>query len=515
MTSGLRSRRGGARVVYESPLRKRAPGTPFLTQSLPRPRRGLIALALGAIVLVAIGNFLWQLGTPNFFADEVLSIWNATPSLSHVITAVNKTETNPWTYFLLLHGYLGYTGAQSEVATRISSVIGGIALVPAVFWLASAFLRRWAALGAAALCALAPLVLTYAQEVRGYIFVMLAVAVATAATIRAVDRQGARNRLLVAGAVGAIAALWLHYFAVLVIGPLCVWLLRQPSLSRRQRGIFVAACALGGALTVPMFIEQLKSAAGLAGLASLKWWTAAAVIGTPFDGRFENVPTAIRIIGVVVAVVSILRLLSYDSHSVRHSQLLGVLALVPIVAIVIAGAVGQDVVSTRYSALAAPIEIVAIVAAIATFRALPAIALSAATAFLVVWGLAVSHSKAGFYPPSKQVMAYIGRHRQPGDLVALTVRLGVNWPFEYYGWRSLHPPPRYIVPHDTRDLLAALHNKRRMWFISMLGVGKPSDRAWLTYVNQRLGPYGYRPLYFHKWTTAERTFTYLAVPSGS
>jgi mannosyltransferase len=513
MTSGLSSRTS-TRVVYESPLRRRGSGTPFLAQSALRPRKRRTPWALAAILLLAAGNFLWQLATPSYFADEVLSIWNVTPSsLGHVITAVNKTETNPWTYFLFLHAWLKNTGTQDESVMRLSSVIVGLALVAAVYWLARVFLSQRAALTAAALCAFSPIVLQYAQEVRGYIFAMLALALAPAATIGALDRQTARGRLLLIGALTAALALWLHYFAVLVIGPLCVWLLLQVGLSRLQRGLFVAICAIAGAATIPLFVEQFNNAGGLNGVAALKWSTAAAVVGTPFDGRFPHLPVAVRVLGVIIGVVSLLRLFMYTGPALRHTRLLGTLGLVPVATLLVLGIFGVDVVATRYSTLAAPIEIVVIVAAIATFRAPAAIALAAATALVAAWGIGVSHSLAGFNPPARQVMTYIGRHRQVGDIVALSMRQGVHWPFQYYGRRLIHPQPAYINPGDSRTLVNVLHERRPVWIVNLLPANKYTHRALRRLARRRLRPFGYRPLAFHTVTTSATAIIYLAVPA--
>jgi 4-amino-4-deoxy-L-arabinose transferase-like glycosyltransferase len=514
MTSGLRSR-AETRVVYESPLRRRVAGTPFLAESAHRPRRRRAPFALAGILLLAAANFLWQLATPSYFADEVLSIWNVTPSsLSHVITSVNKTEANPWTYFLFLHAWLKNTGTQDEWVMRLSSVIVGLALVAAVYWLARAFLSQRAALAAAALCAFSPVVLQYAQEVRGYIFVMLAVPLAVAATIRAVDRHTARNALLLVGALAAVSAMLLHYFAVLVIAPLCIWLLLQRSLPRLQRGLYVAVCAIAGGLTIPLFVEQYNNAGGLAGVASLKWSTAAAVVGTPFDGRFPQLPVALRILGVVVAVVSVLRLLKYTGPALRHARLLGTLGLVPLATLLVLGVFGVDVVATRYSALAAPIEIVVILAAIATFSAPAAIALAAATALVAAWGIAASHSLEGFYPPAKQTMTYIGRHRQVGDIVALSMRQGVHWAFQYYGRRLIHPQPPYINPGDSRTLITVLRQRRRVWIVNLLPANEYTHRALRRLATRRLRPFGYRPLSFHTVTTSATAIIYLAAPAA-
>ena len=167
------------------------------------------------ILLGAAGNFLWQLGSSSYFTDEAFSVMHSLPSFGTMFSRVAHTETTPWTYFLFLHEWLIRTGTQAEWVTRLPSAMAGVALVGAVYWMAGAFVGRRVALGAAALCAISPLIQCYAQETRVYVFVMLAAVLSVGATVRACHRPEGRTRLLILGAASAVFAMWLHYTAFL------------------------------------------------------------------------------------------------------------------------------------------------------------------------------------------------------------------------------------------------------------------------------------------------------------
>ncbi len=471
----------------------------------PGGRDRAVKGALGAILLLGAANFVWQLGAINYFADEVLSIWNTTPSLSHVIAQVNRTESNPWTYFVLLHEWLGHTGAGREWSTRLPSVLAGIALIAAVFWLARALLPRAAALGAAALTAISPLVLQYAQQVRMYVFVMLAVTLAAGAAIRAPGQPERRKRLLVLGSVASVAALWLHYFAVLVIGPLCVWVAVQHSLTRRQRIAFLATSMVAELLTLPVFIEQSHNTGGLHGIADLSLTNVLYVLGSPFGGRF-NSPTWLQVAGAAVVVLACVRLASADRG------LLAALALVPVALLIAIGIGGKPVVSTRYSSVGVTLIIVAVAAAVATLPKTGALLASLVTVFLATYGTLISHSKPGFYPESEQIMAYISRHRQPADSVAFGLRQGIQWPFEYYGTREMHPPPSYIEPGDLKHLDQAFRRRQRVWLITQAPPRHYTRSMLIRSGTLFVQSYGYRVADARSWTTAFSYIASLAVP---
>lgn len=101
-------------------------------------------------------------------------------------------------------------------ALRGTSAVLGVLLIPAVFWLARELLEdRKAAWIAAALVAVSPLHLLYAQEARQYALWTVLVAAASAAFLRALRRCDASGWVLYA--VLAAVGLWSHALTVLAL----------------------------------------------------------------------------------------------------------------------------------------------------------------------------------------------------------------------------------------------------------------------------------------------------------
>src|SRR5436305_11641260 len=262
-------------------------------------------LALPAILLLAAANFFWQLGSSSYFVDEAFSVMHSLPAIHTLFHQVAHTETTPYTYFLFLHEWMIRTGSQAEWVTRLPSAAAGVGLVGAVYWMARAFVTRWVALAAAALCAISPLIQSYAQETRVYIFLLLALVIMVGATVRACQRVEGRTGLLTLGAVTAFLAMWLHYTAIAVILPLAVWVATRSALSRRARGAFIAVCVLGVGTVMPLLLEQYSIFPnGGAINGQINWNNAISVIGTPLGARVGT-PVSVRtVFGAVVVLVA-------------------------------------------------------------------------------------------------------------------------------------------------------------------------------------------------------------------
>ena len=217
------------------------------------------------------------------------------PSLVATLRALVHHENTPPLWYVLIWGWSRIFGT-GEVALRLPSALAGIATVALAWGIGqqmagrigdaseasvSLFGRR-VAIATAALVAINPLFVWYSQEARAYgLFVALA-ALAMWCWLRA-DAEPTRGRLA-AFAVSGAAALATHYFAVFLLAPMCLWLLRprktaqhgapsastpaagtvpasRPRALRRSpppRGAFAAVAAIGlvGAALVPLALAQ-------------------------------------------------------------------------------------------------------------------------------------------------------------------------------------------------------------------------------------------------------------------
>jgi 4-amino-4-deoxy-L-arabinose transferase-like glycosyltransferase len=291
-------------------------------------------LVLPAILVLAAANFFWQLGSSSYFIDEAFSVMHSLPAIHTLLDRVAHTETTPYTYFLFLHEWMIRAGSQAEWVTRLPSAVAGVGVIGAVYWMAGAFVGRAVALGAAALCAISPLIQSYAQETRVYIFLILALVLSVGATVRACQQPERRTVLLTLGAVMAFLAIWLHYTAVGVIAPLAVWLGTRSELSRRARVAFIAVCVVGVGTVMPLLVEQYSIFPnGGAINGAINWNNAVSVIGTPFGARVGTPLDARTVTGAIVVLVSLAVLLRRRRRPVAERGLLVAIASVGILGI--------------------------------------------------------------------------------------------------------------------------------------------------------------------------------------
>ena len=235
--------------------------TPTASLALPANRRGGARArpsrrcsALAALVYLA------GLGRSSLFIDEIVQLERVAPRpRRRSARRCSGAEVTPPLYYVLLHAWTRRSPARSRECDAAAAVARSPASAssPPSIWLGTVVADRRAGLIAGLLAALSPLVLQYAQEVRAYIFVMLAVTIAAAAADPA--HAGARAPPLARRSRSprrAVAVL-LHYTAVLVLAPLAVWLLRQPRVSPAQRLAVGAAFALPLLALLPLLPIQL------------------------------------------------------------------------------------------------------------------------------------------------------------------------------------------------------------------------------------------------------------------
>lgn len=441
--------------------------------AVPRAPEGAFApllaraesVALPGILLVAGLNFFWQLGASSYFVDEAFSVMHSLPSLHRLIHLVNTTETTPYTYFLFLHEWLRRTGSQAEWVTRFPSAVAGVLLVAAVYWMAQAFVRRRVALGAAGLAALSPLIQSYAQETRVYIFLLLAVTISVGATVRAVKTTDRRVLLLTIGALSMFLSIWLHYIAVSVLLPLTLWVATRSELSRRQRAGFIAAGIAGFVTVLPLLLEQYSiypNGGAIAG--AINWNNVVSVLGTPFGTRLGTPVNVRSVLAAAVVASAVVAVLLSRRRAVSAPRLLVALGTVGILGTIALDLAGKHILITRYTVITAPFLVTGIAAACQELPRRGAACLAAAALAVAVAGLVDNHSPGGFYPPARQALAYIAPREQPGEFMLSPGFPLTDTPILYYDIRLLRPKLVFFGLADPRvPSVFALYS--RVWIV--------------------------------------------------
>jgi mannosyltransferase len=208
---------------------------------------------LVAVLLFAAALRIGTLNLQSFWYDEAYTpVHVLHAGLGATLSSVVHRENAPPLWYVLTWGFSRLFGT-GEVALRLPSALAGTATVAVAWGIGRELAGRRAAVATAALVAVNPLLVWYSQEARAYgLFVFLA-ALSMWCFLRAEEAPTA-GRLAAFAASGA-AALTTHYFAVFLVVPMCLWLLR-----RRERWSTtlpaVAAIGAAGAALVPLALAQ-------------------------------------------------------------------------------------------------------------------------------------------------------------------------------------------------------------------------------------------------------------------
>jgi mannosyltransferase len=236
---------------------------------------------LAALTLLAAALRLSTLDLQSFWYDEAFTpVHVLHASLGATLRAFVHTENTPPLWYVVVWGFARVAGT-GEVALRLPSALAGIATVPIAWGIGCELAGRGAsgrraAILCAALVAVNPLFVWYSQEARAYAFFVLFAALALLCALRA-DREPTPRRYALFALAGALALLS-HYFAVFLLIPIALWLLRprrrveasgavhRGSVPRRSAAAVrappgaalaaVAVLALVGLALVPLILAQ-------------------------------------------------------------------------------------------------------------------------------------------------------------------------------------------------------------------------------------------------------------------
>jgi mannosyltransferase len=189
---------------------------------------------LVALLVLAAALRLSTVGLQSFWYDEAyVPAHTLHPSLAATLRSVVHRENTPPLWYLLVWAWSRLAGT-GEVALRLPSALAGIATVAIAWGLGQELAGRRAAVATATLVACSPLMVWYSQEARAYALFVTLTALAAWCCLRA-DAAPTPGRLA-AFAASAAAALATHYFAVFLVAPMCLWLLRPRRTAASSAG---------------------------------------------------------------------------------------------------------------------------------------------------------------------------------------------------------------------------------------------------------------------------------------
>jgi hypothetical protein len=175
-----------------------------------------VLTALGAAVRIAVAD-------QSVFGDELATYWIvSTNDLAGVVETVHgDAEITPPLYFVL-----AWAATQIDFTPellRAPSLVAGTAAIPLIYLVGIRTVGRGAAVVAATLTALAPFMIFYSAEARGYQLAVVLVLLSTLALLTAVD--GGRARLWIAYGACSCAAVYTHYTVVFALGAQLLWVM--------------------------------------------------------------------------------------------------------------------------------------------------------------------------------------------------------------------------------------------------------------------------------------------------
>jgi hypothetical protein len=387
-----------------------------------------------AITLLGAILRLSTLGLQSFWFDEAFTpVHVLHPSLLATLRSVLHTENTPPLWYVLEWVDWRILGG-GEVALRLPSALFGIATVPVAWAIGRELAGRRAAIVCAAIVAVNPLFVWYSQEARAYGLFVLTAALSLLCFVRA-ERDPTPVRMA-AFALSSAAALLSHYFAVFMLVPMLLWLLRERRL-RRAALPATGALVLVGAALLPLIVGQGGHGTQWIGrwpiserLQAIPQYFLTGYSGAPLG---HGVELLIALPILAGAALGGLRLLSTDSPAgERHGAMLAALPLLGGVLIpVVLAILGADYLAPR-NLVGAMIPLSALLAVLIASPsngvAAPALGACFVVAFLAIT-VDVDLSprlQRGNWRGVAKVLAPDGRAR-----AVTTVELGAA-PLEYY-----------------------------------------------------------------------------------
>lgn len=458
----------------------------------------LIATATAAVL------GLLYLGDKSYWLDEGYTVAFTSMPWGRLFGLIAHSEPNMSLYYVALKVWMSL--GHSEANVRSLSVIGFVSTVPVLAAIARRTSGGAAAVGAAGFFATNAFAIRYAQEARAYALLMLAVSGSALLLLRAIERPS-RERL-VAYAIVSATAVYLHVFALLVIGAHVATIVGVAIASgaHRPRAIvqigdlavarLIGAWAGMGVLLLPLAAFMHGAPGG-----RISWLPRPTIL--PSDARTPSLVGVLEdhagnggyvLLAIVLAFAAIGLVDAWrawrgaTSASQRlASALVPTWLILPVVATFVLSFV-KPLFHPRFLLITVPALAVLVGRGIASARPRAAAAVGVpATIVLAVFALARWYG--GFRNEDwRGAASLVVSSARPGDAIAF-VPPRIRLPFEVYLDKPRTPLPAYpstpwgsvdaLTPQnaDTTGIAAALSEVRasRVWLV--MSHYEPAERA--------------------------------------
>ncbi|MEU4162768.1 glycosyltransferase family 39 protein [Actinoplanes sp. NPDC026670] len=454
--------------------------SPSRTLAGPAPRRvpttatlwTLAPSLIPALLMLVVGRF--RLGNPSLGWDENASWLVSQRTPAQIIDQAGHFDGVIAPYYMFLHYWTALFG-DSEVSMRMPSLIAVAVGVGVAGELGRRLFNPGVGLFSALLLVAVPQLSRYAQEARAYGLAFLFATTATLLLYLAVDRPRRKLLWFFYGLTVALTGL-AHIFALLMLAGHFYIVVSRWWLSREKALFAWFPAAIVALLPVLPFVYLGATQRGgqLAWIAEMNLDT---VLDAP-GAMFGVTVGGLVIIGLALAARW------PDRALIRE---LGVLAVIPPVALIGVSFVTDSVWVPRYVLFVLPAITLCAAAALhgLRFRSLLVFVLVAATAApgqLELRGPA-THMGADFRALSKVIL----KHQQPGDVIVYAA-LG-NWSLRAgmdYQLRGKTRPADVLLQTPSAEIgqlaavecadpAACLGQAKRVWYFRQWKTGEPLD----------------------------------------
>ena len=239
----------------------------------------MIGLFIGIVGLASYLR-LKQLGNLSFWTDEIDTFNFAKGNLGSVLNSIINRDPNMSLFTLLAHFWIHIFPNASDGFLRILPALFSIMSIPVVFLLGKtlnggAFISNFTGLAAALLVAINAYAIRFAQEFRSYSLLFLLATASTFFLLKMIENPVKENRFAVGYVLTAVAAIYSHFYMVLLIAAqflslLGVWMNRKESHLSIKRILLIG---MGVVIPViPIFIVAfLKGSGQISWIQKFSW----------------------------------------------------------------------------------------------------------------------------------------------------------------------------------------------------------------------------------------------------
>ncbi len=236
---------------------------PKRISSIPNKIRNSIIsdLYLKILLLLTVTGFilrLYHLGDVSIWLDEGFTHLYSSTSFFDIWHICFSFEQNPPLYYWIEHVILQF--GDSEVILRIFSVIIGTLTIPLIFYAGKEFYNEDIGIISAALLTFSTFHILYSQEARSYSLLVFFLTIALIWYLKSVQTNDVKTWFIF-GIFSALA-IWTHYFAIIPIGTLFLYVLIYQMKTSGKISSFKPILLSGLVVLIlssPLFIMMLNS----------------------------------------------------------------------------------------------------------------------------------------------------------------------------------------------------------------------------------------------------------------